>query len=96
MFATDCAYHWPPRAVAMPRALSASAISRSVRAPAFWGLADDDEHVGRAAIRFGPHGRGVPDLAMRPIRSSPRSWSGAPEPPDEEGVQRTVAKSSPE
>ena len=29
------AYHCPPRAVAMPRALSASAISRSVRAPAF-------------------------------------------------------------
>src|SRR6516165_4766022 len=36
MFATDCAYHWPPRAVAIPRALSALAISLSVRAPAFW------------------------------------------------------------
>lgn len=35
MFATDRAYHWPPRAVAMPRAFGASAISRSVRAPAF-------------------------------------------------------------
>jgi hypothetical protein len=34
-FATDCAYHCPPRAVAIPRALSASAISLSVRAPAF-------------------------------------------------------------
>jgi hypothetical protein len=30
------AYHRSPRAVAMLRALSASAISRSVRAPAFW------------------------------------------------------------
>jgi hypothetical protein len=36
MFATDCAYYCPPRAVAMPRAFSGSAISRSVRAPALW------------------------------------------------------------
>jgi hypothetical protein len=35
MFATDLAYHYPPRAVEMPRALSASAISLRVRAPAF-------------------------------------------------------------
>ena len=35
-FATDCAYRWPPRDVAIPRALSGSAISRGVRAPAFW------------------------------------------------------------
>jgi hypothetical protein len=35
MFATDWAYHCPPRAVAIPRALSASAISLKVRAPAF-------------------------------------------------------------
>ena len=27
MFATDCAYHCPPRAVAIPRVFSASAIS---------------------------------------------------------------------
>jgi hypothetical protein len=33
--ATDCAYHCPPRAVAIPRALGASAISLKVRAPAF-------------------------------------------------------------
>src|SRR5262245_25961919 len=36
MFATDCAYHCPPRAVVMPLAFSASAISLRVRAPAFW------------------------------------------------------------
>jgi len=36
MFATLWAYHCPPRAVAIPRAFRASAISLSVRAPAFW------------------------------------------------------------
>jgi hypothetical protein len=37
----------------MPRALSASAISRSVRAPAFLRLADDRQHVGRVAVCLG-------------------------------------------
>jgi hypothetical protein len=36
MFATLWAYYCPPLTVAMPRALSASAISLRVRAPAFW------------------------------------------------------------
>jgi hypothetical protein len=35
MFATDFAYHWPPRAVATPRAFKADAISLKVAAPAF-------------------------------------------------------------
>jgi len=35
IFLTDDAYHRPPRAVATPRALRASAISLSVVAPAF-------------------------------------------------------------
>src|SRR6266850_2018967 len=34
MFLTDIACHWPPRAVATPLALSASAIWRNVVAPA--------------------------------------------------------------
>src|SRR5258706_16485422 len=36
MFFTEVANHLPPRAVWTPRALRASAISRSVVAPAFW------------------------------------------------------------
>jgi hypothetical protein len=36
MFATDFAYHCPPRAVATPRAFKADAISLSVAAPAFF------------------------------------------------------------
>jgi hypothetical protein len=36
MLLTDLACHRPPRAVAMPRAFSASAICRNVVAPAFW------------------------------------------------------------
>src|ERR1700738_4830367 len=35
MFATDFACHWPPRAVATPRAFKADAISLKVAAPAF-------------------------------------------------------------
>ena len=35
-FATDLAYHCPPRAVATPRAFKADAISLRVVAPAFW------------------------------------------------------------
>jgi hypothetical protein len=35
MFATDFAYHCPPRAVATPRAFKADAISLRVAAPAF-------------------------------------------------------------
>jgi hypothetical protein len=35
MLLTDVACHWPPRAVATPRAFSAAAISLSVFAPAF-------------------------------------------------------------
>jgi hypothetical protein len=36
MFATVCAFHLPPRAVAMPRSFKAAAISLSDLAPAAW------------------------------------------------------------
>ena len=56
MFATDCAYHCPPRAVAIPRALRASAISPQRPRASLLGLADDGENIGRVAIRLGLHG----------------------------------------
>jgi hypothetical protein len=56
MFATDFACHCPPRAVEMPRALSASAISLRVRAVSLLCLADDREHVRRVPVPFRLHG----------------------------------------
>ena len=54
--ATLWAYHCPPRAVAIPLAFSASAISLKGTRASLLGLAYDREHIGRIPIRLGLHG----------------------------------------
>ena len=56
MFATDFAFHWPPRAVATPRALSAAAISLRDVAPAFCASRMSGRTLAVKPVSLGGHG----------------------------------------